>query len=215
MELVSVDTQQAYKIIREKIITLELAPGDPINEASLAEMLDMGENPVREAIKLLAHDHLINIPPRGIYVADVNIPDLEQISEIRLLLESYCARQAALRATSDILAVLQALCKEQATIPSQESKRLFDLDHKFHQAVTRATKNKYLVQTLDRLYGLSQRLWYLALPHLRFLPASVEEHIDMVEAIINKDADHAEQIMRSHVQGFYDKVRQVLDKQTG
>ena len=213
MELVRVDTQKAYKQIREKIITLELAPGAPIDEASLAKSLEMGEAPVREAIKLLAHDHLVDIPPRGIYVADVNIPDLDQISEIRLLLESFCARQAALRAKPDVLVILKALCNEQATIPPQESQRLFDLDHKFHQTLARSADNKYLAQTLEQLYGLSQRLWYLALPYLRFLPASVEEHLEMVQAIVDQDADRAEQIMYHHVKGFYDKVREVLNKQ--
>jgi DNA-binding GntR family transcriptional regulator len=219
MELVRVDTQRAYEIIREKITTLELAPGSPINEQHMAENLGMGMVPVREALKLLAHDDLVVITPRhGLYVADVNIPDLEQISEMRLSLESLCARLAAQRATPDDLAVLEALRQEQAGITPEEgaaelsevSRRLFDLDHKFHQAIARAAHNKYLAQTLEQFFGLSQRLWYLALPHMGFLPASVGKHLDLVDAIQASDADHAEQIMRNHVQDFYDKVREVL-----
>jgi DNA-binding GntR family transcriptional regulator len=210
MELVRVDTQRAYALIREKIITLDLAPGAPIDEGSLAKELDMGIVPIREAIKLLAHDHLVDIPPRGLYVADINIPDLEQISEVRLLLEAFCARQAALRATPDDLVVLQTLCQEQATIPPTESQRLFDLDHKFHQAIAQVARNKYLAQNLDHLFSLSQRLWYLALPHLGFLPAAVEKHLELVQAINTQDADRAEQIMHSHVQEFYNKVREIL-----
>jgi DNA-binding GntR family transcriptional regulator len=113
--------------------------------------------------------------------------------------------------TPDILVVLETLCKEQATIPPDESHRLLELDYKFHQAIARSAQNKYLAHTLDRLYGLSQRLWYLALPRLQFLPAAVEEHLEMVKAIVEQDADRAEKIMHSHVQGFYDKVREVLD----
>ncbi len=219
MELVRVDTQRAYEMIREKITTLELAPGLPIHEQHLAEDLGMGMVPVREALKLLAHDDLVVITPRhGLYVADVNVPDLEQISEMRLSLESLCARLAAERASPDDLAVLEALRQEQASITPEEatqelseiSRRLFDLDHKFHQAIARAAHNKYLAQTLEHFFGLSQRLWYLALPHLGFLPASVGEHLDLVDAIQAGDADRAEQIMRSHVQDFYDKVREVL-----
>lgn len=211
MELVRVDTQRAYELIREKITTLELAPGVPINEQRLAEDLGMGLVPVREALKLLAHDDLVNVTPRhGLYVADVNTPDLEQISEMRLSLESLCARLAAQRATPDDLAVLEALRQEQAGISPEDSGRLFDLDHKFHQAVARAAHNKYLARTLDHFFGLSQRLWYLALPHMEFLPNAVEKHLDLVEAIQVGDADRAEQIMRGHVQDFYDKVRKVL-----
>jgi DNA-binding GntR family transcriptional regulator len=211
MELVRVDTQRAYDLIRGKITTLELAPGAPINEQRLAEELDMGLVPVREAFKLLAHDDLVVISPRhGLYVANVSISDLEQISEMRLSLESLCARLAARRATSDDLAVLEALRQEQAAIPPEDSQRLFDFDHRFHQAIARASHNHYLTRTLDHFFGLSQRLWYLALPNLGFLPAAVQKHLDLVEAIKSGDADQAEQIMRDHVQDFYDKVRQVL-----
>jgi DNA-binding GntR family transcriptional regulator len=211
MELVRVDTQRAYELIREKITTLELSPGAAISEQRLAEDLDMGLVPVREALKLLAHDDLVVITPRhGLYVADVNVPDLEQISEMRLSLESLCARLAAQRATPDDLVVLEALSQEQATIPHEDSQRLFDFDHRFHQAVARAAHNKYLARTLDHLFGLSQRLWYLALPHIEFLPGAVEKHLDLVEAIKAGDADAAEGIMSRHVQDFYDKVYEVL-----
>jgi DNA-binding GntR family transcriptional regulator len=210
MELVRVDTQRAYELIREKINTLDLAPGAPIDEAGLAGELGMGQVPVHEAIKLLLHDALVVVFHGGVYVADVNIADLEQISEIRLLLESFCARQAAQRATSDDLVILEALRQEQLAIPAGENRRLFEVDHKFHQAIARAAHNPYLAQSLEQYFGLSQRLWYLVLPHLQFLPAAVEKHLDLVNAIREKDPDRAESIMRDHVQDFYAKVRQVL-----
>jgi DNA-binding GntR family transcriptional regulator len=211
MQLERVDTKRAYERIRERITTLEMAPGAPINEQRLAAALDMGLAPVREALKLLAHENLVVITPRhGIYVADVNAPDLEQISEMRLTLEGLSARLAAGRASPDDIVVLEALRREQATTPPEDSRRLFDVDHKFHQAVARAAHNKYLADSLERLFGLSQRLWYLALPHLGFLPSSVEKHLDLVEAIQNGDGDRAEAIMREHVGEFYAQVREIL-----
>jgi DNA-binding GntR family transcriptional regulator len=218
MKLVRVDTQRAYELIREKITTLELGPGAAINEQRLAEDLDMGLVPVREALKLLAHDDLVIITPRhGLYVAALDVPDLERISEMRLSLESLCARLAARRATPDDLVVLEALSQEQSSISPEDSQGLFDFDHRFHQAIAQAAHNKYLARTLDHLFGLSQRLWYLALPHIEFLPGAVEKHLDLVRAIKAGNAEQAEQIMSSHVQNFYDKVREVLaaEEQTG
>jgi DNA-binding GntR family transcriptional regulator len=211
MELVRVDTKRAYELIREKITTLELAPGAPISEPRLSEELDMGLAPVREALKLLAHENLIVITPRhGLYVADVNVPDLEQLSEMRLALEGLSARLAAQRASDDDLVVLDALRQEQAATPAEDSRRLFEVDHRFHQAVARAAHNRYLADALERLFGLSQRLWYLAIPQLGFLPSAVEKHLDLVDAIAASDADLAQEIMRSHVQEFYDRVREIL-----
>jgi DNA-binding GntR family transcriptional regulator len=211
MELERVDTKRAYQRIREQITTLELAPGSVINDQQLARTLDMALAPVREALKLLAHENLVVITPRhGLYVADVNVPDLEQLSEMRLALEGLSARLAAQRATDDDNAVLEALRQEQASTPAEDSRRLFDVDHKFHQAIAQAAQNKYLAASLESLFGLSQRLWYLALPSLGFLPSSVEKHLELVEAIKTRDGDQAERIMREHVKEFYAQVRKIL-----
>jgi DNA-binding GntR family transcriptional regulator len=211
MELERVDTQRAYELIRHKVITLELRPGAPINDQRLAGELGLGMLPVREALKLLAHDDLVVITPRhGLYVADVNPADLQQISEVRLDLETLCARLAAQRATPDELAVLEALRQEQAATPTQDSRRLFDLDHKFHQAIARAAHNRYLARTLDHLFGLSQRLWYLQLPHLEFLPTAVQKHLELVVAIKAGDAGLAADLMHEHVLQFYEHVTQAL-----
>ena len=212
MELVDVDTQHAYDRIRESIITLELAPGTLVNEQKLAEDLDIGPVTVREARKLLAHDELVVITPRhGLYVADISLSDLEQISEVRLKLEPLCAGLAAQRATTDDLAVLEALRKDQAAIAPSDSRRLLDVDHRFHQAIVRTAKNKYLIRILEHLFGLSQRLWYMALPKLDMLPTAVAEHLKLVESIKSKDADRARKIMYDHVKEFYDCVRNKLD----
>jgi DNA-binding GntR family transcriptional regulator len=211
MTFIRIDTQQAYEKIKEQIITLELAPGVQLSAQTLAESLDMGLTPVEEALKLLAHDELVVITPRhGIYVAAVSVADLEQLSEMRVPLEALCARLAAQRATPDDLVVLEALRQEQASVSSGDSQRLFQIDHKFHQAIARAAHNKYLSRTLDHYFGLSQRLWYLALPRLGFLPTAVADHLALVDVIETGDADAAERIMRSHVQNFYDKVRDIL-----
>lgn len=211
MELERIDTKRAYERIRERITILELAPGSVIDDGQMAEDLGMGVAPVREALKLLAHENLVIITPRhGLYVADVNIPDLERLSEVRLALEGLSARLAAQRATADDIAVLEALRAEQANTPAEDSRRLLDLDHKFHQAIARMTQNGYLADSLERLFGPSQRLWYLALPQLGFLPSAVEKHLELVEAIGAGDGDRAEQIMSSHVRDFYDQVRRVL-----
>ncbi|RME78777.1 MAG: GntR family transcriptional regulator, partial [Chloroflexi bacterium] len=203
MEMVRVDTQRAYELIWKKITTLELAPAAPINDQQLAEELDISPTAVREALKLLAHDGLVVITPRhGLHVADINLPDLEELSEMRVALEGLCARMAAERATADDIAVLDALRREAETLQQKappDLPRLFEVDHKFHQAIAAAARNKYMARTLDQFFGLSQRLWYLALPELDFLPAAVQEHLALVEAIKAHNADQAEQIMRHHV----------------
>jgi len=210
MELVRIDTQRAYELIREKITSLELAPGSSIDEGKLADEMGTGLVPVREALNLLAHDHLVETADQGLFVSKVEVPDLKQISEIRMLLEPYCAQEAAVHATADDIVVLEALSQEQSQIPPDQPKKLFDLDHKFHQAIARAAKNKYLTEILEDFYGHSRRVWFLVLPHLDFLSTAVESHLEMVQAIKSQDGERAAQMMREHVQGFYEKVFEIL-----
>jgi len=214
MELVEVDTRLAYETVREKIVSLALAPGALLNEQALAQEIQTGVEPVREALRLLVYDGLVTFTPRhGIYVADINLTDLEQLSEIRLTLEPLCARLAALRCGQDEWTVLEALRAQQLAADPQDSQRLLDIDHKFHQALTRAAGNKYLARSLDLLFGLSQRLWTVVLPKLDFLSDAVAEHLEMMDAIRHQDADQAEKLMYRHVKTFYDRVRRIL--QTG
>lgn len=209
MELIRVDTHHTYQVIREKIITLELKPGEPLDEAKLAQEIDVSQKSVREALKLLVHDHLVEAPPRGLYVAKFDLEDLEQISAIRLHLETFSAREAARKATADDLVVLEALCQEHA----EEVEQLLELDHKFHQAIVRAAHNKYLAEALEHYFGLSQRVWYLVLPYIDFLPGAVQNHIELVDAIKASDGQKAEHIMHDHIKGFYTKIIKVLKEE--
>ena len=125
MEMQRVDTQRAYELIWDKITTLALKPGAAINEQQLAGELGMALTPVQEALKLLAHEHLVVITPRhGMYVADVNTPDLDQLSELRLSLEALAAGMAAHRATPDDLVVLEAIRQEQVAADPGDPRRL-------------------------------------------------------------------------------------------
>lgn len=214
MDIERVDTKHAYELIRTRITTLELAPGALINAQKLAAELNLPLAAIEEALKLLAHDHLVRITPRhGTYVADVNIADLEQLSELRIELESLAATLAAQRATDDDLAVLEALRAAEMPHdddPQQAARALFDIDHRFHQAIAQAAKNIYLAETLEQFYGMSLRLWFLVLPRLQFLPGAVEKHLALVDAIRHKQPAVAEEIARAHVREFYVEVRAVL-----
>jgi len=208
-----IETGRAYDLIRTRIMTLALPPGAGIKPDHLAQELGLGQASVEEALELLAYDGLVVITPpqeHGVYVANVYLMDLDQLSETRLRLEVLSARLAAQRASADDLAVLDLLRTEQGTTPADDLRRLLDVDHKFHQAIAAASGNRYLADTLDRLFGLSQRLWYMALPRLvssGALPVAVERHLELTDAIRAGDADHAAAIMAEHVSEFYAQVR--------
>ncbi len=212
MDLIGVDTQNAYELIKEQINTLKLAPGSAINEAELSATLGVGSVPVREALKLLYHDQLVVVSKQGgLYVADLKSSDLKMLSEVRVRLESQAAGLAAERATLDHLLVMDALISEQAKIEADDKDSWFRIDHKLHQAIAKASGNTYLAHSLEQYFGLSQRLWYLALPKLDFLSGAVEEHAELVESIRARDRGQAETLMANNVQNFYNKVHKLIE----
>jgi uncharacterized 2Fe-2S/4Fe-4S cluster protein (DUF4445 family)/DNA-binding GntR family transcriptional regulator len=219
-----VEVQRAYAQLREQIVTLALAPGTAIKPEQLAREVERSPAAVGEALELLAHDGLVVITPpqeHGIYVSLVHLADLDELTETRLRLEALSARLAALRATADDLAVLDALTAEhrsysaalQESVSVEGPARLLDVDHKLHQAIARAAANKYLAGALDHFFGLSQRLWYLALPGPaagQALSSAVDKHSDLVDAIRKRQADRAAAIMHEHVAEFSARVRLLL-----
>lgn len=211
MQLIGVDTQQAYNKIREMIITLALKPGSVVNEQVLAEQLDFGLKPIREALKLLVHDKFIEIKKhQGLYVSAINLEDLKLLSEVRIMMEGFTARLAAERATEDDITIMEALIDEQKSIPEEDKQAWFEIDHKLHQAIATAAHNYYLSDSLEYYFGLSQRLWYVVLSDIKFLSPAVQEHAELVMSIKNRNPDKAEKIMVSHVQDFYSKVREII-----
>ncbi len=91
-------SDRAYYAIRELIVTLELPPGSVVSERHLMERLGLGRTPVREALRDLARERLVDVyPRRGIFVSGVDVADIAGLSEVRLALESQAARLAAER----------------------------------------------------------------------------------------------------------------------
>jgi len=116
--------ERAYRVVRDRLVMLEIRPGAPINEDQLAQSLGVGRTPVREALKRLQYERLIaTYPRRGTFATDVNITDLAHISEVRQELEPLAAAQAARRATATDRATLTALSAqlESAGSPGQDA----------------------------------------------------------------------------------------------
>jgi DNA-binding GntR family transcriptional regulator len=198
---------KAYHEIRGLIVSLELAPGALIDERDLIERLGIGRTPVREALRRLAHERLVDVyPRRGMFVTGVDVRQLARLSEVRAVLEPEAARLAAERATDDDRARLDALLAELDAGGSE----LMQLDERIHRAVYRAARNDLLEATLEQYYALALRIWMLALERTQDLEEAVEAHRDLLEAIRDGDGERAAQTMRDHVENFEQAMHRVL-----
>ncbi|MBO0827634.1 MAG: GntR family transcriptional regulator [Streptosporangiales bacterium] len=204
--------EQAYRAIRDRLILLEIRPGEPINEDALTRSLEVGRTPVREALKRLASERLVvAYPRRGTFATDVNIADLRHISEVRHSLEPLGAAAAAERATDADRGRLDALLGELSDADgTRASDELMRLDLRAHRAVYDCTHNPFLQDTLVRYDNLATRIWCVFLPRLSGMTGHVAEHVPLVAAILDGFPDKARQLAEEHVSGFEQSIRALV-----
>jgi DNA-binding GntR family transcriptional regulator len=203
---------RAYRALRDRLVTLRIPPGSPIDEDAIGRELKMGRTPVREAIKRLALENLVTVfPRRGTFASDINITDLAHISDVRAQLEAHAAYRAAERITDAQRAELAGLLTElDIRRGADDVEALMDLDATVHRFIYRCANNPFLEETLGRYLNLSLRIWYLVIDRLPDLFARVHEHEEVLHAIESGQAERAREILAGHIATFEREIRSVL-----
>ncbi len=205
-------SEAAYSRIRSMIITLELEPGSLISESALMSTLKMGRTPIREALRSLANEKLVEVyPRRGMFVSRVDVANLSQLSETRAVLEIKAAELAATRSTAADQETTKALIKEINAIKGDlDMPTLIGLDQRIHHHIYQCTHNEFLASALDNYYAHALRIWFLALDRVEHLADAIIEHRALLEAIASNDPKAASKAMKEHVEGFESEIRKSL-----
>jgi DNA-binding GntR family transcriptional regulator len=205
-------SEAAYSRIRSMIITLELEPGSLISESALMSTLKMGRTPIREALRSLANEKLVEVyPRRGMFVSRVDVANLSQLSETRAVLEIKAAELAATRSTAADQEITKALIKEIKAIKGDlDMPTLIGLDQRIHHHIYQCTHNEFLASALDNYYAHALRIWFLALDRVEHLADAIIEHRALLEAIASNDPKAASKAMKEHVEGFESEIRKSL-----
>ena len=205
-------SEAAYSRIRSMIITLELEPGSLISESALMSTLKMGRTPIREALRSLANEKLVEVyPRRGMFVSRVDVANLSQLSETRAVLEIKAAELAATRSTPADQEITKALINEIRAIKGDlDMPTLIGLDQRIHHHIYQCTHNEFLAAALDNYYAHALRIWFLALDRVEHLADAIIEHRALLEAIASNDPKAASKAMKEHVEGFESEIRKSL-----
>lgn len=210
--------QTAYDAIKEKLILLRIGPGEPISESELADELGVGRTPIREALKRLEGDHLVvSYPRRGTFAAGVDIAELAAVTELRKALEPVAARAAAERATSeqrkDLHAAIERIrsfagqAPEDSAGDTEAAEAFLRLDTLVHHTIYRACGNAHIADILARYHYLAMRIWALAAHRLPGIIKHAEEHIPLLESIVEGRADEAATMTVEHIDEFERSLR--------
>jgi GntR family transcriptional regulator, rspAB operon transcriptional repressor len=196
--------EQVYDTLRESIVSLQLAPGRMMYENELAAELGVSRTPIREAIRLLVSEELLEVlPQRGTRVALISLQKVAETRFIREQLETGAFRIVArewdppsrrgLRQELEQLLILQ-----QTAADEEDSVRFLALDEAFHRTILEATGNRTLLQTVYAMRGHLNRVRYLALSRYHHMKPLVTEHEVLLRTLESGDEQMLPQLLEIH-----------------
>jgi DNA-binding GntR family transcriptional regulator len=207
-------SERAYEAIKERILSLDLRPGQFVNEQGLCAMVGMGRMPVHQAVHRLMTDGLLEIMPRkGIIIGTDSLNDVLTGLEARSVLEPHITALAADRARPEQIEAMERVLAQSRRIVDQRFRREFmELDRRFHQAVAEASGNHVLVDVQRPLHERSARIWSLIVMRREDgLRLTQEEHEAVLEAIKGRDQEAARQAMQDHLASLHRRVKEGAD----
>lgn len=189
---------EVAELMRQRIYSRELAPGSWIDEMKIAEEFGISRTPLREALKVLAAEGLVTMKVRrGAYVTEVDSKDLEDIYSLLALLESEAAATVTEKATDEQIEALKAIHArlEQST---QSQNDFLRINEEFHFNILSIADNKWLLQVINDLRKILKLTRHQSLFKKGRIEASLQEHRDILQHIIARDANRARDAMKTH-----------------
>lgn len=199
--------EQAYETIKHRIITCAFSPGEELSESAVAASLKIGRTPVHQAFDRLHLEGLVDVLPRkGVVVRPVNLDEVIDIIETRLLNECFAVKLAAERASSAEIVAIRNVLRRADEIQLNDTELMMLLDKDFHRLIARAAHNEVLASLLLRLHERSLRLWFISLGAPDQQSRVHQEHQRIFDAVSRRDGNAAESAMRAHIESFRQNV---------
>jgi DNA-binding GntR family transcriptional regulator len=204
--------------LREAILDGQFQPGAWLRQQRVAEQLGVSEMPVREALKKLAAEGLVEyLPYRGMRVCEYSADDVADIYSVRAFMESVAARAAAEHITSGELAELRALATQMEECLGADSlAKHRELNRSFHEVIFTASHRAYLVHALRQLWKVFPSMLWGSFPATateRFSEQDAydaEEHRAIIDLLEEGNAAQAEQVMRQHIEDAGSRLLAIL-----
>jgi DNA-binding GntR family transcriptional regulator len=192
---------RVFNRIREDILAGKFKQNEELKETAIAGDLGVSRTPVREALRQLELEGLVNIiPNKGAYVTGITAQDIKDIYSIRSLLEGLCARWATEYITEEKLEELDEITYlTEFHVQKKHYEQVLELDNKFHEILYKASKSKQLHHMLSDFHHYVQRVRKITLSSETRAAKTNEEHKKIVEALKEKNPDKAEALANEHI----------------
>ena len=193
--------EEVAERLRTSIFSHELAPGSWIDEQAIAKEYGISRTPMREAIKILAAEGLITMKMRrGAYVTEVSKSDLNQIFTVLALLEGQACRETALKASEGQLEALDSIhMKLERAAADRDLEQFFAINQSFHDKLQEISNNPWMKRVIDDLRKVLKLQRRDSLSKRGRLESSLVEHRKILSALLARDADLSEKLMKEHL----------------
>lgn len=205
--------EQIYPMVRTLILTGVIRPGDVIDEKAIAAQLQVSRTPVREAVKRLSDEHLVEvIAQSATRAAKIDRQEIEESFLIRRALEMESAAQAATRMNQDHADSLAGiLIQHSRAVERRHFIEAIDCDDQFHRHITAISNLPRLWSTIEISKAQLDRCRHLMLPRDGQAEATLEQHREIIRALNSGSPDKAREAMREHLDAAYRSTVAVLD----
>jgi len=191
----------AYQILKEDILNFRLPPGTVVRIQSLSEELNISRTPIREALLSLEKEGLVHAESRvGFFVTEITRRDLEELYELRAVLESYAVQTAVPYVTEEDLSRLEYEIETcQTAIEHGELEKFLEADTAFHALLLQRAPNSRLTVMMEGFRDFTHRIYYLGLDCVEDIRESLVEHRKILGAIRQRDSQLAAVLMQDHL----------------
>lgn len=207
-------SKRVYEMLREEIVSLERAPGSPIDEAQLADRLGLSRTPIREALVRLASEGLVqNLPNRSAIVAPIDYANLSAFFDALSLMYRVTTRLAAQwHQPEDLLAIREHQSRFAAAVVATDALAMIATNRDFHAAIAEAGRNPYYTGLFLRLLDEGRRIMRLYYRSFNDrLPGDfVEEHEMILQAIEVRDVDLCDRLARGHADQIIRQIQSIF-----
>ena len=191
--------EMIYQSIRMDIISQKLKPGQVVTEDELAKKYNVSRTPIREILRKLEYEELIEISNKRILIYKMTDKDIAEVLHIRMLLECAAARTTAQRITNEQIKELEKIeVQLEKAIKEEDSVLSFDADEKLHDFIITTAGNMRVRKILYNLMGQVLRIRYISSHKPGRIKTTGEEHKRIISALKRRDADDAEEKMKEH-----------------
>jgi DNA-binding GntR family transcriptional regulator len=198
---------QVFERLETDILSGKYQKGEILTEMKLVADLGVSRTPIREALRRLEQEHIIEITSKGILILGVTEQDLEDIFSIRLRIEGFSSYNAAKRITEEQLNELrETLELQEFYVTKKDPERIKTMDSKFHQLIYRFCGSTVLYDTLMPLHKKVQKFRKASVQNESRAESSLREHREIYQAILAGDAEAAAAAMTAHVKNAMEHI---------